>query len=103
MKSTKIMSKPFKKLRGYRVYLVAPPVPTGKIELSSQTKKSVQKDLVTEFIRLKVYAVGDSVTDIKEGDEVLVQDFALNNAPYIELTKDLTVILINVNDIVHVW
>lgn len=97
------MEKPFKKLRGYRVYLVAPSVSTGKIELSSQAKKSVQKDMITEFMRLKVYAVGDAVTDIKEGDEVLVIDIALNNAPFIELTKDLTVILINVNDIVHVW
>lgn len=103
MKSTKIMSKPFKKLRGYRVYLVAPPVPTGKIELSSQAKKSVQKDMLTEFMRLKVYAVGDAVTDIKEGDEVLVTDTALNNAPIIDLSNDVSVILVNVNDTVHVW
>ena len=95
--------KPFKKLRGYRVYLIAPEVATGKIQLTNEAKKSIAKSRIQDFMRLRVYAVGENVTDIQEGDEVLVGDVALNNAPIIDLTENVSVIVINANDIIHIW
>lgn len=97
------MEKPFKKLMGYRVYLLAPEVTSEKVYLSEAAKKELAKSRMKDFMKLKVYAVGESVTGINEGDEVLVGDVALSNAPIIELEEGLSVILINVNDICHIW
>lgn len=95
--------KAFKKLLGLRVYLIAPEVTSESVYLSEQAKKEVAKSRMKEFMRLKVYAVGEAVTGIKEGDEVLVGDVALSNAPIIDLEEGVSVILVSFHDIVHIW
>lgn len=99
------MEKPFKELRGMRVYLIAPKVVSELIHLTQEARKSLAKSKMGELTRLKVYAVGNAVTDIHEGDEVLVGDVALMNAPIIDLDPEigLSVILINSLDIIMVW
>lgn len=94
--------KLFKKLLGHRIYLLAPEVKTEKIHLSEKAKKEIAAERMRDFMRLKVYAVGEAVTGLNEGDEVLVGDVALSNAPMIDL-NGLTVILISYHDIVHIW
>lgn len=95
------MKKPFKKLFGYRVYLLAPKVDSKNIHLSEEAKRELMKSKVKDFMRLRVYAVGTSVETVKEGDEVLVEN--VTNAPVIELADDLSVILVDVHNIVHIW
>lgn len=97
------MKKPFKKLFGYRVYLLAPEIGSSKVVLSGEAKKEVVKAKMKDFMRLKVYAVGSLVDSVKEGDEVLIGDRALSNSPIIDLTDDLSVILIDVHEIIHIW
>lgn len=95
--------KLFKTLRGFRVYLLAPKFTSESVYMTEQTKKTLAKDRLKELRKLTVYAVGESVGDLKEGDEVLVGDIALSNAPIIELNDEISVILINANDVVHIW
>lgn len=97
------MEKPFKKLFGFRVYLLTPEIATEKVYLSKQAKQEVAQSRIKEFMRLKVYAVGESVTTVIEGDEVLVGDVALSNAPILELAEGLSVIMISAHDICHIW
>lgn len=97
------MKKPFKTLLGNRLYVIAPEVTSDKIHLSNSAKKEMAKLKMKDLMRLKVYAVGDSVKGIVEGDEILVSDIALSTAPIIDLEKDLSVILISYFDVVHIW
>lgn len=95
------MKKPFKKLFGYRVYLLAPKVDSKNVHLTEESKRELIKSKAEEFMKLTVYAVGDSVTIVKEGDKVLVENVA--NAPIINLTEDLSVILVDVHNIIQIW
>lgn len=56
-----------------------------------------------QFCKSEEDAVGSLVDSVKEGDEVLVGDRALSNSPIIDLTDDLSVILIDVHEIIHIW
>ena len=95
--------KPFKKLRGYVVYLIAPPAPSEKIILTEEAKEQMMREKLKEFKRLTVYAVGSQVTDVQEGDEVYVNERAILNATLLELGEGLNVIIVNVNDVIHIW
>lgn len=97
------MKKPFKKLFGYRVYLLVPKVESKNVILSAGSKRDIEKANIKDFMKLKVYAVGESVTTVNEGDLVLVEDHALNNAPLLDLTPELTVMVIDVHSIIQVW
>jgi len=97
------MKKPFKKLFGYRVYLLAPKVDSKNVLLSEESKRQMSKAKMQDFMKLEVYAIGDLVQTVKEGDIVLVDDVALSNAPFIDLTEDLSVIVIDVHNIIQVW
>lgn len=95
------MKKPFKKLFGYRVYLLAPKIGSDNIQLTEEAKRELMRSKASEYMKLRVYAVGDSVSTVKEGDEVLVENVA--NAPVVNLGKDLSVILVDVHNIIQVW
>ena len=95
------MKKPFKKLFGYRVYLLAPKIESKNVILSDKAKRELIESRMSEFMKLEVYAVGDAVKTVKEGDIVLVGNVA--NAPVINLTDSLSVILVDVHSIIQVW
>ena len=50
-----------------------------------------------------MYAVGDLVTDIAEGDKVMVDPQALQNASVISISDAKKVILVSPFDIIHIW
>lgn len=95
--------KPFKNVRGYRVYLLVPDVVASKIHMTDDVKKSVIEAKMEDFRKLKVYAVGDAVIDIKEGDVVMIDDRVLANSHPVAINKELSVFIVNVNDISHIW
>jgi hypothetical protein len=53
--------------------------------------------------KLVVYAVGDLVTDIVEGDSILVDPSKLSGGLLVPLTSDKNVLLISSFDVIHVW
>lgn len=93
----------FKKLRGNRVYLELPKKEESKLVVDENTKEALQKELLKKMSKLKVYAVGDLVTDIISGDEVLVDPSAISKALIIPLSEEKEVLLVSPFDIVHIW
>lgn len=94
----------FKKLLGNRIYLNMPKKEESKIIVDENTKDALKKALLNKMSRLTVYAVGDLVTSISVGDEVLVDPEALaRKTTIIPLSEDKEVLLVSPFDIVHVW
>lgn len=98
------MTKPFKKLNGNRIYLLYPQEPKRDLILSDEAKRQIEEDRIKQMTRLTVYAVGDNVTGISEGDEVMIDPVVLMRKPLIiDLTPEIQVICVNFLDISHVW
>lgn len=95
--------KEFKKLRGNRVYLEIPEFKESPIYLTEELKEAFILEEKKKYTKLNVYAVGDLVNDLKEGDAVLVDPAALQNAPVINLSDEKKVILVSPFDIIHIW
>lgn len=91
-------------LLGNRVYLNMPKKEESKLIVDENTKEALKKELLNKMSKLTVYAVGDLVTSIKPGDEVLVDPEALaRKATIIPLSEDKEVLLVSPFDIVHIW
>jgi len=90
------------KILGSRVYVNKPEMPETKTILSEDVKRQIDNDLVKQFDRLKVYAIGDSVKDITPGDEVFVEPSQLRNALVIKI-DGVDRILLPSHAIMHVW
>jgi hypothetical protein len=95
----------FKKLLGNRIYLNMPKKEEeSKLIVDENTKEALKKELLAKMSRLSVYAVGDLVTNIAPGDEVLVDPESLSRkAMIIPLSDEKEVLLVSPFDIVHVW
>ena len=97
------MKKPFEKLYGQRVYLNMPKVPSNKIYLSDDALKEWMEKEKLSISRWKVYAVGENISHINEGDEVFVDAMGIMRATIVKLTKELSVLCISSMDIAHKW
>lgn len=98
------MAKEFEQLYGQRIYLEIPDQDKDKkIIVDHNTKADLEKALLAKMQKLKIYAVGNSVTHLFEGDVVLVEPTALSNAKIIPLTPEKNVAMVNALDIIHKW
>lgn len=93
----------FKKLRGHRVFLEIPTKGDSKLYVDENTKEALQNEMVLKMRKLKVYAVGDLISDIEKGDYVLADPEALSKAKIIPISEVKSVILISQFDIAVVW
>jgi hypothetical protein len=93
----------FKKLRGNRVFLEFPRKEDSKLYVDHNTKEALEEEMVKKLGRLKVYAVGDLISDIEKGDYVLVDPEALAKAKRVPLSEAKSVILVSQFDIALVW
>jgi|9_EtaG_2_1085328.scaffolds.fasta_scaffold05571_6 hypothetical protein len=59
------------------------------LELSPEAKASMEEDLVKEYSKLKVYAVGKEVTFCEPGDLVLITPKTLSYCDTIEFNGDV--------------
>ena len=93
------------KLLGNRVLLEMPPQDdNSKLIVDENTKEALQRELLNKMSKLKVLQVGTIVTEIKEGDVVLVDPAALNKATLVPINdNDERAILISPFDIIQVW
>lgn len=93
----------FKKLLGPRLFLDLPKKEEGKLIVDENTKEALEKELRAKLQRLTVHAVGDGVTDIEVGDEILVDATALSKAPVIPMGEDDNKLLVSRFDVILVW
>lgn len=97
------MEKEFKLLRGNRIYLEIPEEPKSSIHLDEESKKALEAEKMKKWGRLKVYAVGNLIEDIKIGDEVMIDPTAVSKIVKIPLSDTREVLLLSTFDIAHIW
>jgi len=93
------------KLLGNRILLEMPPQDdNSKLIVDDNTKEALQRELLNKMSKLKVLQVGTIVTEIKEGDYVLVDPAALNKATLVPINEDDDrAILVSPFDIIQIW
>jgi hypothetical protein len=92
----------FKKLLGNRILLDLPKKEEGKLIVDENTKEALEREMVQKYNKLKVYAVGDLVSNIKPTDEILVDPAALGKAPVIPINGE-SKLLVTPFDVILVW
>lgn len=93
------------KLLGNRILLELPPQDeNSKLIVDENTKEALQRELLNKMSKLKVLQVGTIVTEIKEGDYVLVDPAALNKATLVPINEqDDRAILVSPFDVIQIW
>jgi hypothetical protein len=92
----------FKKLMGNRLLLDLPKKEEGKLIVDENTKEALEKEMMQKLNKLTVYAVGDLITTIKVGDEILVDPAALGKSPVIPIGEE-NKLLVSPFDVILVW
>ena len=92
----------FKKLLGNRILLNLPKKDEGKLIVDENTKEALEKEMLQKLKKLTVHAVGDLVSNIKIGDEILVDPAALGKAPVIPIGEE-NKLLVTPFDVILVW
>ena len=92
----------FKQLRGNRLLLDLPKKEEGKLIVDENTKEALEKEMMQKLNKLTVYAVGDLITDIKVGDEILVDPAALQKSPVIPIGEE-NKLLVSLFDVILIW
>jgi len=95
--------KPYKKLLGNRIYVEIPRKEESKLFVDENTKEALQREMLKRMSKLTVFDVGESVTNIKIGDIILVDPGKLKDAMVIPLSDDKDVLLVSPFDVIHVW
>lgn len=90
------------KLLGKRVLLTTPQKKESFIELTPETEKAMEEDMIKLWTALEVYAVGTDVTLVKAKDKVYVTVSSLSSAERV-IVNDETKLLINEFEVVIIW
>ena len=91
-----------KSLRGKRVLLTMPELKKSAVELSAKDEESIMQEAMKKWLKLEVFAVGDEVTDVKVGDKVYVQTYALESGEKIEIDGVIK-LMVTENAIAIIW
>lgn len=91
-----------KSLRGKRVLLTMPELKKSAVELSAKDEETIMQEAMKKWLKLEVFAVGDEVTDVKKGDKVYVQTYALQSGEKIEIDGSIK-LMISDTAIAIIW
>ena len=92
------------KLLGNRIYLEMPKQDEdSKLIVDDNTKEALQREMLKKFSKLIVHTVGDTISNIKVGDVVLVDPGVLAKAPLVDLSETEQVLLVSPFDIIMIW
>ena len=89
-------------LRGKRVLITVPELKKSALEISAKDEELMMQEAMKKWQSLEVYAVGNEVEDIKKGDMVYAQTYALESGEKIEVDGSMR-ILIPDNAVAIVW
>jgi predicted esterase len=90
------------KLLGHRILLNNPNLKEPTIELTSELLEEFKREQLKKLTKLTVYAVGDEVVKVKEGQEVYVQTMYLTNPEWVEVDGEHK-IMVREMDIALIW
>mgnify|MGYP000138200655 CR=1 FL=1 len=92
------------KLLGNRIYLEMPKQDEdSKLVVDDNTKEALQREILKQFSKLTVHTVGDTISNIKTGDVVLVDPGVLAKAPLVDLSENEQVLLVSPFDVIMIW
>jgi len=92
------------KLLGNRIYLEMPKQDEdSKLIVDDNTKEALQREMLKKFSKLTVHTVGDTISNIKTGDVVLVDPGVLGKAPLVDLSETEQVLLVSPFDVIMIW
>lgn len=91
-----------KMLRGTRVLISLPEMKKQALELSEKDKALLEAEARKSWTQLSVFAIGDKVEDVKEGDKVYVRASALELSEKIEIEGQMK-LMVHEQDIAIVW
>lgn len=92
----------FKTLVGKRVLLNKPVKPESKIQLSPEAAEAMEKEMMSKWTNLEVFAVGTEVDLVKPGDKVCVETYALQSAGVVNIDDEIK-LMVAERDIAIVW
>jgi len=90
------------KLLGRRVLLSTPKRKESIIELTPETERAMDEDMIKLWTALEVYAIGTDVTLVKAKDKVYVSVSSLSSAERIMIANE-TKLLVNEFEVVIIW
>jgi uncharacterized protein YacL (UPF0231 family) len=82
-----------KALRGKRVLITIPELKKTAVELSAKDEDARMMEAMKQWQKLEVYAIGDEITGIMEGDHVYVQTYALESGEKIEVDGKMRILV----------
>ena len=88
-------------LQGNRVLIEKPESPESLVTLSEGAKAEQERDLMSRWMKLKVFAAGNECTVVKTGDMVYVGK-ALEHSEVIVI-EDKTLFLLNEKALPIIW
>lgn len=91
-----------KNLRGKRVLVTIPELKKSSISISEKDEEMMMQDAMKKWQSLEVFAVGNEVEDVKKGDMVYAQSYALETGEKVEIEGKMK-ILIPDNAIAIIW
>lgn len=96
------MKKGFKQLKGLRVMITLPKREESNIKLSPEIQQEIDREFWEKCTKLKVYAVGENVEGVSEGDDVYIPPMELKRGDFIEIEGE-TKLIVNYLAISLVW
>jgi len=82
-----------KALRGKRVLVTVPELKKSAVELSVKDEEMIMMEAMKKWQSLEIYEVGDDVVDLKPGDKVYVQTYALESGEKIEVDGHMRILI----------
>lgn len=80
-------------LKGKRVLLSRPVLEKSAIELTPEVQASLDQENMKKWTHLEVFAIGDSVTDIKVGDVVYIPRNVIEQCDILEVDGEVKLMI----------
>jgi len=94
--------RPFSKLKGRRILVEVPELKKSALQLTEKDEEAIMADAMKLWSKLTLYAVGDKVEDLNEGDVVYITTEALQRAEKVEIEGSIKLML-SEGDVALVW
>ena len=96
------MSLPFRALKGRRVLVEKPERPESTIELTEDVKHRMELEMMRQWTKLEVFAIGEDVESLVVGDKVYLPSSALQSAEVVDIEGKLK-LMISEFDVAIIW
>jgi hypothetical protein len=94
--------RPFSKLKGRRILVEVPELKKSALQLTEKDEEAIMADAMKLWSKLTLYAVGDKVEELNEGDLVYITTEALQRAEKVEIDGSIKLML-SEGDVALVW